>query len=105
MLTIAGVMFLKLKLHPLVAYAVAINGALFILYAIDKLFSKIRLSRIPESLLHLLTLLGGTPAAYMAQQILRHKTIKESFRKKFYIIVGFQLLIIGVFVGLILYWA
>ncbi len=102
---IFGLLFLKLKLHPLLAYGIAINGVLFVLYATDKLFSKIKLSRVPEVLLHLLTLLGGTPAAFLAQNLLRHKTIKEHFRKQFYAIVGIQLLAVAVYAGVIIYWA
>jgi uncharacterized membrane protein YsdA (DUF1294 family) len=106
MLAVTGAfLFLKLKLHPLLVYGIALNIALFILYAIDKLFAKIGFIRVPESLLHLLTLLGATPAALLGQKLLRHKTIKERFRKQFSIIVGFQLLLLVVYGGLIIYWA
>ncbi len=105
MTVIAAMLFLKLRLHPLFVYGIAINGALFTLYAIDKLFSKIGLIRVPESLLHLLTLLGATPAALFAQYILRHKTIKASFRKRFYTILVLQFFIVAIGVGFIIYWA
>lgn len=97
--------FAKLKLHWLFAFVGALNITLFMLYVIDKALSQTSLGRVPESLLHLLTLLGATPAAYAAQKILHHKTLKESFRKKFYIIVGFQLFVFALLAGLIIYWA
>ena len=89
----------------MLAYVHAINSVVFILYALDKGLFKINLTRVPESLLQLLTLLGGTLGAYGAQQLLRHKIIKERFMKQFKIIVGFQLVVFGVGAGLIMYWA
>jgi uncharacterized membrane protein YsdA (DUF1294 family) len=50
-----------------------------------------------ESTLHLLALAGGWPGALVAQQKLRHKSKKESFRFVFWVTV---LLNFGVFVWL-----
>ena len=36
--------------------------------------------RTPENTLHLFSLLGGRPGAWFAQQLLRHKSSKPSFR-------------------------
>jgi uncharacterized membrane protein YsdA (DUF1294 family) len=44
--------------------------------------------RISERSLHLCELLGGWPAAYIAQQALHHKTSKRSYRIVFWCIVG-----------------
>lgn len=43
--------------------------------------------RVPENTLHLLALLGGWPGALYAQQTLRHKTQKTSFRIVFWMTV------------------
>ena len=44
--------------------------------------------RISEKALHLLELIGGWPAAYLAQQRLRHKTSKRSYRSIYWLIVA-----------------
>jgi uncharacterized membrane protein YsdA (DUF1294 family) len=49
-----------------------------------------RLWRVPESVLHLMALAGGTPAAFAGQRALRHKTAKQSFRAWFWVIVVAQ---------------
>jgi len=59
----------------------------FIAYAIDKSAAKKGLWRTPESTLHLLALIGGWPGAYLAQNILRHKSIKKPFRRVFWLTV------------------
>jgi len=43
--------------------------------------------RIPESTLHVLGLMGGWPGASIAQEFLRHKTQKTSFRVMFWVTV------------------
>ena len=44
--------------------------------------------RISEKTLHLCEILGGWPAAYLAQQLFRHKTSKRSYRIIFWSIVA-----------------
>jgi len=52
----------------------------FIAYAIDKSAAQAGRWRTSEASLHLLALLGGWPGALLAQQSLRHKSKKGSFR-------------------------
>ncbi len=54
----------------------------FITYWIDKRRAQrgINDRRIPESTLHVLSLMGGWPGAILAQETFRHKTQKTSFR-------------------------
>ncbi len=56
----------------------------FIVYAFDKSKAKRNAWRTPESTLHLLALIGGWPGAIIAQQTLRHKSQKKSFRIVFW---------------------
>ena len=67
---------------PTVALAglAAINAATFVAYWIDKRAAQASERRTPEATLHLLELLGGWPAAWLAQRFLRHKSRKESYR-------------------------
>jgi uncharacterized membrane protein YsdA (DUF1294 family)/cold shock CspA family protein len=41
--------------------------------------------RTPEDTLHTLSLLGGWPAARLAQQVLRHKSSKASFQRTYWV--------------------
>ena len=59
----------------------------FALYAIDKSAAIDRRERLPESLLLWPGLAGGWPGAIVAQQMLRHKTAKRSFRLRFWLSV------------------
>ena len=56
-------------------------------YAADKNAARARAWRVNENQLHLLSLLGGWPAAWLAQQNLRHKTSKASFRAVYWLTI------------------
>jgi uncharacterized membrane protein YsdA (DUF1294 family)/cold shock CspA family protein len=64
-------------------YLVA-SAVCFLAYAIDKSAATAGRWRIAESTLLLLGLAGGWPGAIVAQQLLRHKTSKASFRAAFW---------------------
>ena len=68
------------ELPLLWCYLLGINASTFFLYAYDKGASVSAQLRVPERVLHLLGFLGGTPAAFLGQQVLRHKTRKSSFQ-------------------------
>ncbi len=69
----------RLPLFVLVAYAV-MSLITFIIYWLDKRAAKSNTRRIPENTLHLLALVCGWPGGLVAQQWLRHKTLKVPFR-------------------------
>ena len=78
------------------AYLVGINLCTFFFYVYDKAVSGRDRVRIPEITLHLLALLGGTPFAFLGQQIFHHKTKKSAFLTPFYLIAALQcMLLIG----------
>jgi uncharacterized membrane protein YsdA (DUF1294 family)/cold shock CspA family protein len=72
---------------PLLAYAIC-SLAAFLLYARDKLSAIRGAWRVPESSLHLVEALGGWPGAYVAQQTMRHKTVKVGYQAVYWIIVS-----------------
>lgn len=59
------------------------SAVCFVAYAIDKSAAVAGRRRIPERTLLLLGLACGWPGAIVAQQALRHKTQKPSFRSVF----------------------
>lgn len=56
-------------------------------YAKDKAAARSGRRRTPERRLHLLAVAGGWPGAMLAQQWLRHKTVKHPFRLIFWLTV------------------
>jgi uncharacterized membrane protein YsdA (DUF1294 family) len=72
-----------------------VNLATVLLYGYDKAVSGGTKRRVPENLLHLLAFLGGSPAALLSQAMFRHKTVKPSFRRTFWLIVTLQLTVAG----------
>ena len=59
-----------------------------VFYAIDKAAARAGRDRISEAMLLSLGLVGGWPGAIVAQQLLRHKTTKRSFRIRFWLSVA-----------------
>lgn len=67
----------------------------FVLYGIDKRRAVKERPRISEKTLHIVSLLGGWPGAYLGSRLFRHKTLKMSFRAIFWIIVSLHLAFIS----------
>ena len=62
-----------------------------VMYIIDKSKARQGGQRIPEITLHFLAIIGGWPGAAIAQQSLKHKNRKKSFRVGFWLTVLFNL--------------
>jgi uncharacterized membrane protein YsdA (DUF1294 family) len=65
-----------------------LSAVCFASYALDKSAARRGERRTPESRLLMLGLLGGWPGAVLAQQWLRHKTVKQPFRQMFWLSVA-----------------
>ena len=65
----------------------AMSVLTFVVYLIDKAAARSNRWRTEERVLHLLALIGGWPGALVAQQLLRHKSIKVEFRRVFWVTV------------------
>lgn len=72
------------------AWLAAINLVVLGYYGFDKRQAVRGGRRVPELVLHGLTLAGGSVGAFAGMQLFRHKTIKGSFRLVFWIIVVVQ---------------
>lgn len=64
--------------------ALGLSAITFVVYALDKHAAQTGRWRTPESTLHLLELAGGWPGAWIAQQLLRHKSRKPGYRIVFW---------------------
>lgn len=84
---VAAVLLGRLPVAVPAACAV-ISVLTFALYAHDKSAARAGRWRTPEQTLHLLALAGGWPGALIAQQLLRHKSSKASFRGVFWVTVA-----------------
>lgn len=58
----------------------ALNLFTFLVYGFDKWMAGARARRVPEAVLWLLALVGGSVGALAAMQFFRHKTRKLSFQ-------------------------
>ena len=80
----------------------ALSVVTYGVYAMDKRAAQRNDQRVPESNLHLLAVLGGWPGALFAQQNLRHKSIKQPFRRIFWFTVAMNWVLIGLLTVFIL---
>jgi uncharacterized membrane protein YsdA (DUF1294 family)/cold shock CspA family protein len=71
---------------------VAASTVTFIAYAADKAAAARGTWRTPETSLHALAIVGGWPGALIAQQLLRHKSIKQGFRQVFWATVAINVI-------------
>ena len=70
--------------HLVAGMYLLLSAATFMAYAADKSAAASGSRRTPEATLHLLALLGGWPGALLAQQLVRHKSTKQEFRRVFW---------------------
>lgn len=71
----------------------AINIAMVLLYAWDKLAAIRGRARIPERTLHICALLGASPGAFVAQRLVNHKRAKREFMRLFWLSVSLQIVL------------
>ena len=60
--------------HILVVWLIAASIVTFAMYGLDKVLSKTGAFRIPESILHLMAIIGGAFGALIAMPLFRHKS-------------------------------
>ena len=77
---------------PILGLYVVASAVTFFVYARDKSAAQSNLRRTSEGTLHALSLIGGWPGAFIAQELLRHKSQKQSFRIVFWITVALNYL-------------
>lgn len=84
-----------LSISPIypVAYLLVINLITFTEYKTDKQRARLKLARTPEIALHLWEIIGGWPAALLAQRKYRHKCSKSSYQSIYWFIIILHLFI------------
>ncbi|MEB4674241.1 DUF1294 domain-containing protein [Enterobacteriaceae bacterium G50] len=91
-------------LHPVWAWFLMVNVLTFFIYGADKFAARRSWQRIPEKTLLAFGLVGGWPGGLAAQQLFRHKTQKQPFKRWF---VGSVVVNVAVLVGVVYgmgYW-
>jgi len=78
--------------------AFVLNLLTFWMYWVDKRAAQTGQWRTPESTLQLLALAGGWPGAWLAQQVLRHKSSKLSFRVAYWLMALSHCLLLGAWI-------
>ncbi|MBN2972684.1 DUF1294 domain-containing protein [Roseomonas aeriglobus] len=76
---------------------VIVNAVTFVQFGADKQRAMRGVRRIRESHLLQLAFFGGTPAAYLARRVYRHKTRKQPFSDQ---LAAIAMLQVGVTIGL-----
>lgn len=78
---------------------IAVNLLTFAMFQIDKSLARSGGWRIRESTLLWLAFLGGTPGAYAARSLFRHKTRKQPFSNYLFAIATLQTVGLGGWIG------
>ncbi len=80
------------------SWLIAITLVAFLTYGYDKTIAGSGRMRVPEKVLLALTFAGGTLGAFAGRSLFRHKTIKASFRAQLWLVVGFQVFLVLVYI-------
>ena len=88
-----------LKWDPLLAWLISITVVTLLAYRFDKSIAGTENFRVPERVLLLLALAGGTVGAIVGMYFVgaRHKTSKGSIMLPFFAILALQAVLIGIY--------
>ncbi len=96
-----GLAYLALRLlRPLGAvgaWFLAVNLVALLIYGYDKAIAGSGQVRVPERVLLMLALAGGTAGALAGMWVFRHKTAKKSFHLRMGLVIGAQIVLVGVY--------
>lgn len=91
------------RLPPIALGVLALLSLLtFFIYGFDKNAAETGRWRTAEKTLHLLSLIGGWPGAWVAQRLFRHKVRKASFMAGYWATVLAHMAAVGAWVGKLL---
>jgi len=98
---LAAFIWSGLGLDPVLSWLLSINLVTFLTYGYDKQIAGTGRMRVPERVLLLLALAGGSPAGWLGMRVFHHKTAKQSFTTRFWLIVLLQVILVGAYFVLI----
>ncbi|MGQ3487345.1 DUF1294 domain-containing protein [Roseovarius pacificus] len=87
-------------LQILLGWLALVNLLAFLALAKDKHAAKKRRRRMPERRLLWLAALGGTPGVFAAIHLFSHKTRKQPFRRWLFLILGVQIVGLGLLLAM-----
>jgi len=77
------------------SWLLAVTGITFLTYGYDKLIAGTGTTRVPERVLLTLAFAGGTVGAIAGMRLFHHKTSKESFLERFWLVVAVQIVVVA----------
>ncbi len=85
---------MKEYITPILTYFALISLMTAVVTAADKLSAKRNKRRVPEKVLFLLAILGGSFSEYLTMRIIRHKTLHKRFMIGLPVIMFLQLALV-----------
>jgi uncharacterized membrane protein YsdA (DUF1294 family) len=81
-------------IHPVVLWLACSTVVTFGAFGYDKAIAGSQRTRVPEMVLLALTFFGGTLGGLVGRVVFRHKTRKGSFNRRFWAVIGIQVLLL-----------
>lgn len=97
-IVLAALIWWTFSFDVVLAWMIGITLVTFITYGFDKAIAGSNRTRVPEKVLLALSFAGGTIGAFVGRSLFRHKTVKASFRAKLWLVVGFQVFLLFVYI-------
>ncbi len=98
-MTVVLTLLFPFRFNALVFYIISINMVAFIFYGLDKNLAQAGATRVPERLLLVLGIAGGSAGSLLGINYLRHKSRKSSYLLKLAVILIIQAALITLFVS------
>ncbi len=77
------------------SWLLSLSTVTFVTYGYDKMIAGRGVTRVPERILLGLAFAGGTIGAVLGMRLFHHKTSKESFLERFWLIIAVQIMLIA----------
>jgi uncharacterized membrane protein YsdA (DUF1294 family) len=90
----ASLLFLQVETSLLVSAIIGINVAALVAMGLDKSLSRSHSPRIPEIVLYVVALLGGSPGILAGSHIFRHKIRKAVFQLTLLVVFTLQVALV-----------
>jgi uncharacterized membrane protein YsdA (DUF1294 family) len=77
------------------SWLLSITGITFLTYGYDKLIAGTGATRVSERVLLTLAFAGGTVGELLGMRLFHHKTSKESFLERFWLVIAVQIVVVA----------